>query len=1701
MKKIIVLCLILVLICTIIPETGINAVNSDINANSIVQEIENEIDNKSETYTEEIDEINFIKSVVETPFEGNKEKYLIKFKQQNQRKSFNMEIVNATNDDSIGIINSLDVISLELTESQLEELINSDIVENYEKDQQIELSNITQQNINDNIISSGNQIVPWGIYSTGAYYSNSVSPEGEKVKVAIFDTGIAEHPELPLSGGVSFVESEEGFLDEHGHGTQIAGSIAAIDDNRGIVGSTNNIELYAVKTIDSMGKGYISSVIKGIDWAIDNDIQIINLSFVVNEYSLLLHEAIQNAYNNGLLIIAAAGNKGMGENTILYPALFPEVLAVGAIDKSHNRASFSSTGPELDLVAPGSLILTTNRFGGYSVTSGTSIAAAHVTGAAALIMSKRPYSTPSEITELIKNSSTNLGESFEYGNGLINVAKALGLRNEPFPPISTGGIEIDETNIWIPSNEDGELNIASYDQVGDGQIIFAGETARVSVKLNGNQNGQNIHEKIEVSVYPVNDNHNIILYDEILNPVLFETISFQWETTESILPGMYMIKFHYPARPTGEDDDYFVIHIQQKGNAAPTNLVAIPSGNSIKFSWTPPLEAISYSIMLNGNFIAETSETTFTFNNLQPLTQYRLAVAAIYPENKISNYSEIVVRTTIEELIVYTPIDVEQEASERKFLFRPASNGVYRFFTSENFSNGKSSDTLLKIYADSQMTQLLASNDDYDGSIFSEIRQSMSQGKEYYISLSTFGNASLSARIVAEVITSEIPYIQQDIPVDVNELAGNSTVYIFVPSTSGKYNIFTSFYSGRMSSRQNDTQLSVFSDINLTSRLPNGFNDDTDDSVFSEVSISLTRGIPYYVKINGFDDTKVYARLLVNKTIEVPIPLESKSPQVINKLAGEYELFQFSPSVSGKYRLFTSPSILNTNQSIDTEIKVYSDSSLINIIAQNDDVKGNKPYGSLYSMLEHNLIAGNNYYIIVSNHDSSSAWSTRFMIEDSFHSNRENAQVIQWDELIEKDSKDNLLTISSLYDVDYFRLQLDEFKQVSFNLEKASGSIEDEQGNVLVYIGNLLDSVFEFHPGTYYIRIQHDVRGKTGLMHSSLFNEYPYWLGSYINEIDYGPDNINLFSRASASCKKVDPKAFDATPGQHGCVQFDYKNKVNTDGLIFDVFAKNQLSIKVYSGNLGSKYANTNTVVKWDGTIDDFTDKYANYREVKVLPAGYTQREYYAKNGKYNIMVYPKGKKKYQVTYEVSVSNDATNEYNWVPIPPMEDEYGKEVTAGNKGKCNVCRNYYYRYVYDINSDIVPDTGYAGWSAEIYGKNGMERFWSTIDPTDWDDNKSIIDNIQELASDVGMIPVIGEWGDGFNAVTYLIRGKYVDSVISAASLFPFMDWIIKGGKRIRVSGLKKYTPTYAKNPCNCFAEGTTVLTNNGHANIENIKIGDLVLSKNEITGDLAYKEVENIFEKTASELYVINAGGIDISTTYNHPFWVVDKGWVIAEDLVVGDQLQTSNSELVKIDNIIVKQQSAKVYNLTVADYHTYFATELEIFTHNLDCYNYDINKLSTTLSKAYPKSATPSTILGSELTKSGYSKPNISQNGITNWEAHHIVPAGDKRFPSAVRAKTILEKYKIDVNSSANGIWLPVKKGHVSVDVVIDETTQVILKTATHNGGHTQNYYEYVLKQIEKYDGHPNAQQEIVKALQKIRNDLLSGEIVIGKLK
>jgi subtilisin len=277
----------------------------------------------------------------------------------------------------------------------------------------------------DRLVHTDAQTIPTGIKRIDGKLSSTVSGDHTgkvDVDVAVLDTGISTgHPELNVVGGKAC--SGSGFNDQNGHGSHVAGSIAARDNRAGVVGVAPGARLWAVRVLDASGSGTFAQVICGVDFvtAHADVIEVANMSLggagvdpgagcaTVDA----LHDAICNSVAAGVTYVVAAGN-GDEDAAHTVPAAYDEVITVSALadfngkpgggaaatcrpDVDDTRADFSNFGADIDIMAPGVCILSTWRGKGYATLSGTSMASPHVAGAAALYKSAHPAATPAAV--------------------------------------------------------------------------------------------------------------------------------------------------------------------------------------------------------------------------------------------------------------------------------------------------------------------------------------------------------------------------------------------------------------------------------------------------------------------------------------------------------------------------------------------------------------------------------------------------------------------------------------------------------------------------------------------------------------------------------------------------------------------------------------------------------------------------------------------------------------------------------------------------------------------------------------------------------------------------------------------------------------------------------------------------------------------------------------------------------------------------------------------------------------------------------------------------------------------------------------------------------------------------------------------------------------------------------------------------------
>lgn len=288
------------------------------------------------------------------------------------------------------------------------------------------------------------------------------------VVLAILDTGVeAGHPDLApnLTPGYDFINDDSDPADDDGHGTHVAGIAGAIADNgTGIAGIGFSVGIMPVKVLNRRGEGAYSDIAAGMVYAADNGARVINMSLSGSADSATLSDAVDYAWSQGVLLVAAAGNAN--SDAPEYPAAYPLVMAVSATDSNDNRAGFSNFGSNICVAAPGVDIFSTGyhpspQFVSYATYSGTSQSSPHVAGLAALLLARNSALSNVELREAIEASADDLGAPGwdpYYGYGRVNAFQAL-LRISP--PTDDDADELDDA--WEIRHLGGTSAVAAAD--------------------------------------------------------------------------------------------------------------------------------------------------------------------------------------------------------------------------------------------------------------------------------------------------------------------------------------------------------------------------------------------------------------------------------------------------------------------------------------------------------------------------------------------------------------------------------------------------------------------------------------------------------------------------------------------------------------------------------------------------------------------------------------------------------------------------------------------------------------------------------------------------------------------------------------------------------------------------------------------------------------------------------------------------------------------------------------------------------------------------------------------------------------------------------------------------------------------------------------------------------------------------------------
>jgi major intracellular serine protease len=292
--------------------------------------------------------------------------------------------------------------------------------------------------------------IPEGVRNIGSLALWDKGFKGQSVVVAVLDTGVqVDHPDLKdrIIYGQNFTEDYSGdpmnFNDNNGHGTHVAGTIAATSNGLGVMGVAPMANLWVGKVLRGDGGGTYDGIIRGIHAAIDwrgsngEKVNVINMSLGGSVDVPDLHIAIKRAVENNIVVVCAAGNEGDDDEAtyeFAYPSAYNEVVEVGAVDNDKRLAYFSNNNIEIDCVAPGVDINSTYIGSKYALLSGTSMATPHVSGAIALLINQtqkeynRNFSECELYAQLVKNCVPLGYRKSSEGNGLVKLDHAEKVR-------------------------------------------------------------------------------------------------------------------------------------------------------------------------------------------------------------------------------------------------------------------------------------------------------------------------------------------------------------------------------------------------------------------------------------------------------------------------------------------------------------------------------------------------------------------------------------------------------------------------------------------------------------------------------------------------------------------------------------------------------------------------------------------------------------------------------------------------------------------------------------------------------------------------------------------------------------------------------------------------------------------------------------------------------------------------------------------------------------------------------------------------------------------------------------------------------------------------------------------------------------------------------------------------------------------------
>ncbi len=389
----------------------------------------------------------------------------------------------------------------------------------------------------------------WNLIASNLEAAWDQKKYSDSVTVAVLDTGlIPRHIDLKdnILNGANFIGSENDGdpvdyeivnndvsdkNSEISHGTHVSGIIGALTDNsRGVAGVSWGINIIPVKVLDKTAEGSYFDIAQGIYYAVDRGADIINMSLGGVNSTTYLKNAVQYAVNKGVIIVSATGNTG---GDVLYPAAYPETISVGSINRNYDLADYSNYGSEVDLVAPGTEIYSTTGYyqdnsfyQNYRNMSGTSMAAAHVSGIAALLLESGV--NPQNVRERLTSKAVQIDDSNLVGAGLVDAYGSLIDIKLNTIPVKVFAGSISNNAIYIRSNieeipnmnyhsnfevvnaDESELYIIGWRDINNNNVVDIGDYFGISEKEKLSSDGVN---NIDLNMFYVSKETSFALLD------------------------------------------------------------------------------------------------------------------------------------------------------------------------------------------------------------------------------------------------------------------------------------------------------------------------------------------------------------------------------------------------------------------------------------------------------------------------------------------------------------------------------------------------------------------------------------------------------------------------------------------------------------------------------------------------------------------------------------------------------------------------------------------------------------------------------------------------------------------------------------------------------------------------------------------------------------------------------------------------------------------------------------------------------------------------------------------------------------------------------------------------------------------------------------------------------------------------------------